>query len=157
MPVTGLQKRASSTKPGNGNGPGGQPSRAAVNRTSAPRRVLVVEDNLDTLRSTTLLLREMGHEVDYAINGYAALEAARRFMPEVIILDLGLPGMDGFEFCRKLKKEEALKAVRIIAVTGYGQEEYRVRSREAGCEAHLVKPISPAVLQAIIEESGSTH
>ena len=157
MPHTGLHKQASTSRQGNGNGPGGQPSRAAVSRTMAPRRVLVVEDNLDTLRSTTVLLREMGHQVDYAINGYAALEAARRFMPQVIILDLGLPGMDGFEFCRKLKKEEALRSARIIAVTGYGQEEYRVRSREAGCEAHLVKPVSPAVLQAIIEESGTQH
>lgn len=150
-------QRASSTATGNGDGPAGEPSRATTGRTSAPQRVLVVEDNLDTLRSTTLLLREMGHEVDYAINGYAALEAARRFKPHVIILDLGLPGMDGFEFCRKLKKEEALKAVRVIAVTGYGQAEYRARSREAGCDVHLVKPVSPAVLQAVIEESGSKH
>ena len=156
MPHTGLHKQASGTRSGS-NGPGQQPSRASVNRTTAPRRVLVVEDNLDTLRSTTVLLREMGHEVDYAINGYAALEAARRFKPQVIILDLGLPGMDGFELCRKLKKDEALKTVRVIAVTGYGQEEYRARSREAGCEAHLVKPVSPGVLQAIIEESGTQH
>ena len=156
MLATGMRK-ASSSKPTDGNRPGGEPSRAATGRTTSPRRVLVVEDNLDTLRSTTVLLREMGHEVDYAINGYAALEAARRFKPEVIILDLGLPGMDGFELCRKLKKEEALRTVRVIAVTGYGQEEYRQRSREAGCEAHLVKPVSPAVLQSIIEQVSGTH
>ena len=134
--------------------PGGSAGREAP-RTS--RRVLIVEDNLDTLRSTTLLLRDMGHEVDYAINGYAALEAARRFKPEIIILDLGLPGMDGFELCRKLRAEGALKSVRVIACTGYGQEEYRVRSREAGCEVHLVKPVDPRVLQDLIEQGGTTH
>ncbi len=133
------------------------PGQASVERTRTPRRVLVVEDNLDTLRTTTLLLRDMGHEVDYAINGYAALEAARRFRPQVIILDLGLPGMDGFELCRKIKSDAVLKPVRVIAVTGYGQEEYHTRSREVGCEAHLVKPVDPKVLQALIEQGEAQH
>lgn len=151
MLVLQRQKLASETNSSNGQGPAGRPGHARVERAAVRRRVLVVEDNLDTLRSTTLLLRDMGHEVDFAINGYAAMEAARRFKPEIIVLDLGLPGMDGFELCRRLKADAALRAVRVIAVTGYGQEECRVRSREAGCEAHLVKPVDPKVLQGLID------
>jgi CheY-like chemotaxis protein len=115
------------------------------------RRVLVVEDNLDTVRSMTLLLREMGHDVEYAINGYAGLEAARRFRPNIVLLDLGLPGMDGFELCRKLRREPELKSVRVIAITGYSQEDYRARSKEAGCDLHLHKPVDPRVLKDILE------
>ncbi len=116
-----------------------------------PRRVLVVEDNLDTVRSLALLLREMGHKVEYAINGYAAIEAARRFNPEFLVLDLGLPGMDGFELCRLFKRDPVLRPVRVIALTGYSQEDYRRRSLEAGCEEHLIKPVDPTILQRLFE------
>ena len=131
----------------------GERSDSAPGPGKAPRsrRVLLVEDNLDTLHTTALLLRDMGHEVEYAINGYAALELVRVFKPEVVILDLGLPGMDGFELCRRLKRDPDLRAVRVIALTGYNQDEYRVRSREAGCEIHLVKPVEPQVLQTLLE------
>jgi CheY-like chemotaxis protein len=116
------------------------------------KRVLVVEDNLDTLRSMTLLLRESGHSVEYAINGYAALETARRFKPQVVLLDLGLPGMDGFELCRRLKSEADLRHCRVVAVTGYAQDDYRERSKQAGCELHLVKPVDPQVLLSVLEK-----
>jgi len=69
----------------------------------------------------------------------------------VVFLDLGLPGMDGFELCRALKRDPALKSVRVIAVTGYAQEDFRKRSREAGCEMHLVKPVSSEVLKQLLE------
>ena len=94
--------------------------------------MLVVEDNIDTVRSFALLLREMGHEVEYAINGYAGLEVARRFRPEIVLLDLGLPGMDGFELCKRFKNDPVLRDARVIAVTGYAQEEYRTRALAAG-------------------------
>jgi CheY-like chemotaxis protein len=116
------------------------------------RRVLVVEDNLDTVHSLVFLLRDMGHQVDFAINGYAAITLAQRMHPEFVFLDLGLPGLDGFEVCRKLKADPALKSARVIAVTGYPQEEYRLRSREAGCELHLVKPVRPEVLEQLLSE-----
>lgn len=121
-------------------------------KTGVPRRVLVVEDNLDTVHSLVFLLRDIGHQVDFAINGYAALSLAQRMRPEFVFLDLGLPGLDGFEVCRKLKADPALKSVRVIAITGYTQEEYRVRSREAGCDLHLVKPVRPEVLDQLLRE-----
>jgi two-component system CheB/CheR fusion protein len=112
------------------------------------RRVLVVEDNLDAVHSLVVLLRQEGHQVDFAINGYAALEVARRFRPEVMLLDLGLPGIDGFDVCRRLKS--AFPEMRVIAVTAYGTEEQRGRAREAGCDLHIVKPYDPQRLLAIV-------
>ena len=92
----------------------------------------------------------MGHVVEYAINGHAALNVARRFRPEFIFLDLGLPGMDGFELCRRLKLQVGWETARIIAVTAYAQDEYRQRSQEAGCELHLVKPVDPKFLNGLL-------
>ena len=117
------------------------------------RRILVVEDNLDSVHSLTLLLRDMGHTVEYAINGYAALDIARRFRPEIVFLDLGLPGMDGFEVCRQIKKEPGLEEARVIAITGYAQEEYRKQSQAAGCDLHLIKPVSPQFLVSLLGSS----
>jgi two-component system CheB/CheR fusion protein len=119
-------------------------------RSQTPRRILVVEDNLDTVHSLAFLLKDMGHEVEYAINGYAALDIARRMRPEFVFLDLGLPGMDGFEVCKRMKREPGLESTRIIAVTGYAQEEHRQRSQEAGCELHLIKPMDPAFLSSLL-------
>jgi CheY-like chemotaxis protein len=115
------------------------------------RRVLVVEDNLDTLHSLAYILRKEGHKVEFAINGYAALDIARRFRPEFVFLDLGLPGMDGFEVCRQLKSEAGFEATRFIAVTGYAQEADRLRARAAGCELHIVKPADPLLLLKLLE------
>jgi two-component system CheB/CheR fusion protein len=114
------------------------------------RRILVVEDNLDSVHSLVLLLRDMGHQVQYAINGYAALTVARSFNPEIVFLDLGLPGFDGFEVCRTLKADPAFKDTRVIALTGYAHDEYRRRSTEVGCELHLVKPVSPQFLISLL-------
>jgi DNA-binding response OmpR family regulator len=125
----------------------GEDSGAAVR---ARRRVLIVEDNLDTVHSLARLLQELGHHVDYAINGYAAMELARRFKPDFVLLDLGLPGMDGFDLCKRLRREPALEKTRIIAVTGYAQEDYRQRSKEAGCDMHFVKPLDPRVLEQLL-------
>lgn len=121
-----------------------------VTKAGVGRRILVVEDSLDSVRSLVALLRLMGHTVDYAINGYVALELAKRMRPDFILLDLGLPGIDGFEVCSRLKSEPALKATRIIAVTAYSHDEHRVRSRAAGCELHLVKPVRPEVFEQLL-------
>jgi CheY-like chemotaxis protein len=126
---------------------GGAPARKA-----ATRRVLVVEDNLDSVHSLVLLLRQDGHQVDFAINGYAALEAAKRFRPDVVLLDLGLPGLDGFEVCRRLRRESELKDTRIIAVTAYARDEHRAKARAAGCDLHIIKPYDPQRLLAVVRE-----
>jgi CheY-like chemotaxis protein len=110
----------------------------------------VVEDNLDSVHSLAMLLRDMGHEVEYAINGYAALSVAQVFKPEVVFLDLGLPGLDGFEVCRAMKADPVLRAARVIALTGYADDTSRKRSAEAGCELHFVKPVSPQFLESLL-------
>jgi len=102
------------------------------------------------VHSLVLLLRDMGHWVEYAINGYAAITAAQKFRPEVVFLDLGLPGMDGFELCRRLKKEPGLEQTRLISITGYSQDEYRKRSLEVGCEIHLLKPVNAQQLADLL-------
>jgi two-component system CheB/CheR fusion protein len=114
----------------------------------AVRRVLVVEDNLDAVHSLVVLLRQDGHQVDFAINGYAALDVARRFAPEVVLLDLGLPGLDGYDVCRRLK--QASPHTRVIAVTAYGSDEQHARARAAGCDLHVVKPYDPQRLLALV-------
>src|SRR5258706_14762095 len=106
---------------------------------SISRRVLVVDDSLDTIHSLAFVLRDMGHEVEFAINGYAALEAARRFRPEVVLLDIRLPDTTGWEIARRLKREAAERRLsggeaaepRVIAVTGQTREGDRARHRPA--------------------------
>jgi CheY-like chemotaxis protein len=112
--------------------------------------VLVVEDNLDTMRSLVLLLRDMGHEAQYAINGYAALEVVKKFHPEYVLLDLGLPGMTGFEVCTRLRAQPGMEKVRIFSITAYGQEDYRQRALSAGCDGHYVKPVSAEQLDKLL-------
>ena len=124
---------------GGAGGPGTRP---------ALRRVLVVEDNLDAVHSLVVLLRHDGHQVDFAINGYAALDVAKRFRPEIVLLDLGLPGLDGFDVCRRLKSVS--KDLRIVAVTAYASDEHHAKARAAGCDLHVVKPYDPQRLLAIV-------
>jgi len=112
----------------------------------ASRRVLVVEDNLDSVHSLVALLRDMGHWAEYAINGYAAVDAARKFQPDIVLLDLGLPGLSGFEVCTRLRSDPSLAKVRIYSITAYAQDDYRRRALAAGCDAHYVKPVTAAQL-----------
>jgi CheY-like chemotaxis protein len=129
------------------------PATHLVRYTANPRRVLIVEDHLDSVRALAELVRDIGHRVEYAINGYAAVEIGKRFIPHFVLLDLGLPGMDGFEVCSRLKHQPGLEQTRIIAVTAYGRDEHRVRTRAAGCELHLMKPVSPQTLFDVLESS----
>jgi CheY-like chemotaxis protein len=140
--IRGGRPAAGSALPGAG--------RSEAKRTSDPKRVLIVEDNIDAARSLAYLVRDMGHFVEYAINGYVAVDIARRFMPDIVLLDLGLPGMDGFEVCRKIKSHAGLEQARVIAITGYAQDEHRMRSRAAGCDMHLIKPVPTGVLEQLL-------
>jgi PAS domain S-box-containing protein len=105
------------------------------------RRVLVVDDNRDAAQSMAMLLRELGHAVDLAHDGPGAIDAALRNPPDLVFLDIGLPGMDGYEVARRLRAEPALEGVRLVAVTGYGGAADRRSSAEAGIDEHLVKPV----------------
>jgi DNA-binding response OmpR family regulator len=127
------------------------PGKGAVRLTSRPRRVLVVEDDLDSVHALAYLVRSFGHQVEYAINGYVVLDIAARFRPDVVLLDLGLPGMDGYEVCRRLKHDPQHAATHVIVVTAYSHEEHRAKARAAGCDLYLVKPVAPQALFALLE------
>ena len=122
-------------------------------RSGAARRVLVVDDSADAARSLALLLAAQGHAVRTAHDGLAALEAARAFQPEVVLLDIGLPRMDGYEVARRLRGQAGFERTLLVALTGYGQEEDRRRTREAGFDAHLVKPADLTILQRLLATS----
>ncbi len=130
------------------------PAPAAASGAPSPapavrRRVLVVDDNVDSAHSLALLLQIGGFEVHQAHDGPAALQAAQSFHPEVVVLDIGLPGMDGYEVARRLRSEPTTRDAVLIAVTGYGQKEARSRSFEAGFDQHLVKPVDYTMLQEV--------
>jgi signal transduction histidine kinase/DNA-binding response OmpR family regulator len=115
-----------------------------------PKRVLVVDDNVDAARILSRLLTAGGHHVDVAHDGQAALEIARERPPDVVLLDIGLPGMDGYEVARRMRAMGDLDRTLLVALTGYGQEEDRRRSRESGFDQHLTKPVDPLAIKQLI-------
>jgi CheY-like chemotaxis protein len=118
-------------------------------------RILVVDDNRDTANSLCMLLQLTGSVVDVAHDGRAALEAMGRCAPDVAILDIGMPDMDGYELARRTRAEPALNHVLLVALTGRSEEEDLERSRQAGFAHHLVKPVRLAVLETIIASAPS--
>lgn len=115
------------------------------------RRVLIVEDNLDAVHSMAMLVKMMGHECQFAINGFAAIDVARAFRPDVILLDIGLPDFKGDQIARQLKYEPGLEQTRIIALTGLPNEDaLRQRALDAGCVEFHRKPIAPEKLEALL-------
>jgi PAS domain S-box-containing protein len=130
-----------------------QPSAGSV----VPKRILVVDDNVDAATTLQLLLKSLGHEACAAFDGQQALSMAAAFRPDVVLLDIGMPGLDGYEVARRLRALKRVEPLRIIAVTGWGQEADRTRAREAGFDVHLVKPVDPTVLtSAIASNNGAT-
>jgi PAS domain S-box-containing protein len=126
---------------------------AAGSAPVGPRRCLVIEDNLDAAESMGLLLELSGHAVEIAHDGQRGLEAARRFHPDVVLCDIGLPGgLDGYEVARQMRQDPALQGVRLIALTGYGQEDDQRRAREAGFDIHLTKPADPEKLERLLAD-----
>jgi CheY-like chemotaxis protein len=126
-----------------------EPTRVA---TVAPLRVLIVEDNHDSAETLQTLLELAGHEVAVAHSGPAGVARTQEFRPEVVLCDIGLPGMDGYAVAQALRAEPATRSARLIALSGYAQEEDRQRAQEAGFDALLAKPASFDALQRLLEE-----
>ena len=115
------------------------------------RRVLVVDDNRDGAESLAMMLELAGHEVALAYDGLEAIERAAQFRPEVILMDVGMPRLNGLDATRRIRQEPWGKASTIIALTGWGQECDREQSREAGCNGHLVKPVALDELHRMLD------
>jgi PAS domain S-box-containing protein len=126
------------------------PRKRAPLPASAARRVLVVDDNQDGAESLAMLLRADGHAVSVAHDGVRATEAVAAFQPDVILLDIGLPGMNGYEACRAIRARPGGERIVIAALTGWGQDDDHRKSREAGFDAHLVKPVEREALAALL-------
>jgi CheY-like chemotaxis protein len=133
----------------------GEPSALAepavpVRPTLGPLRILIIEDNRPAADSLRLFLQLLGHEVSVAYTGPEGLQAALALRPRVVLCDIGLPGMDGYDIARSLRREPTLAGLRLIAVSGYGREEDLQRSQEAGFDYHLVKPADPDILLRLL-------
>jgi signal transduction histidine kinase len=126
---------------------------ATADATSQPRRILVVEDQPALSRVTVALLRKLGHDVRAAADGREALLAVREYEPEVVLLDIGLPGMDGYEVARSLRSEMGSETPMLVAMTGYGQHEVSRHARRAEFDYHLVKPADLGVLRALLTKT----
>jgi PAS domain S-box-containing protein len=125
----------------------------ALGENVAPKRVLIVDDNVDAAVTLDSLMRALGHTTRVAHGGAQALALAEAFHPQVVLLDIGLPDLNGYEVARRLRDRSGA-AMKIVAVTGWGSESDRSRSREAGFDVHLVKPVDEEVLQRILAENG---
>src|SRR5262249_7430862 len=130
--------------------PSTQPASPAQAEPPARTRVLIVDDNVDLTQSLARLLRLLGHDVETAYDGPAGIEAARGFRPRFILLDIGLPSLDGYQVVGQLRRDEATKQATIIAITGYGQEEDRQRALSAGFDHHLAKPVDHNTLISLL-------
>jgi PAS domain S-box-containing protein len=126
------------------------PASAPVSGAGSRRRVLIVEDNDDSRATLRELLGLLGHEVHEASDGATGVARALELMPDVILVDIGLPGLDGYDVARRIRREAGGRHLYLVAVTGYGLPEDRERALAAGYDVHLVKPIDPAKLQAIL-------
>jgi DNA-binding response OmpR family regulator len=113
-------------------------------------RLLLVDDSVDAATLLSMVLEADGYDVRVAHEAKQALEVAAQFKPEIVLLDLGLPGMDGFQLAREMRKQATTANALLVAVTGYGQAADRLRSQEAGFDHHLVKPVSAEEIQRVI-------
>jgi CheY-like chemotaxis protein len=123
--------------------------------TTVPRRILVVDDNVDAAATLEMLLKSLGHETCVVHDGVGALQMADEFRPDVVLLDLGMPGLDGYETARRLRAVKKELPFRIIALTGWGQESDRQKTREAGFDLHLTKPVELEDLVQAVSNGGT--
>ena len=130
-----------------------KPAQPAASDAALHRfRILVVDDNHDSALSLAMVLGMMGHETRTAHDGEAALATAESFHPEVVLLDIGLPKMNGYEVAQRIRESAWGTTMFLIAVTGWGQAEDRARSAEVGLNLHMVKPVEPTALQAVLAD-----
>ena len=141
-----------------------QPARKAADRPkpseksaaiAGSRRVLVVDDNVDAAEMLAALLNLYGHQVCTAHDGPDALRMAREHLPDVILLDIGLPGLNGYQVASQLRTEPEFAETLLIAVTGFGQAQDQERSRQAGFDIHLVKPVQPQVIRDVLQNGAN--
>lgn len=115
-------------------------------------KILVVDDNHDSALSLAMMLSIMGHETRTAHDGETAVVSAEAFLPDVVLLDIGLPKLNGYEVAQRIRENVWGKSMFLIAVTGWGQDEDRQRSSEVGLNLHMVKPVEPSVLEKLLAE-----
>ena len=132
--------------------PGTSADRTEETHAMAARRILVVDDNRDSAESMAVLLRLQGHETETAFHGNDVLPTARKFRPHLILLDIGLPGMDGYEVARLIREDGEIGQVRLAAMSGYGRDEDRARSADVGFDHHFIKPVDLAAVEKVIGE-----
>jgi CheY-like chemotaxis protein len=119
--------------------------------THAPsRRILVADDNPDAVDSLVMLLEAAGHQVRGVEDGEAAVAAARDFLPDVVLLDIGMPRLNGYEAARQIRAEDWGREMFLVALTGWGQDSDREHARDAGFDVHLVKPVDPRLLHRVV-------
>jgi len=124
---------------------------------AAKRKILVVDDNRDGANTMAMMLRLLGNEVTTAHDGLEAVAAAEAFRPDVILMDIGLPRMNGLDATRQIRSHQWGQGIAIVALTGWGQENDREQSRQAGCKGHLVKPVEVATLRSLLEDLSTSH
>lgn len=124
---------------------------SAAEQPGSSRKILVVDDNVDSATSLALMLELAGHESRAAYGGADALEKAEQFRPDIVFLDIGMPMLNGYEVARRIRQQPWGRQLKLVALTGWGQEEDRQRTREAGFDAHLVKPVELSAIQNLID------
>jgi CheY-like chemotaxis protein/two-component sensor histidine kinase len=116
------------------------------------RRILIVDDNLDAARSMAMMLELLGNDVRTAHDGVQAIELVEHYRPDVVLMDVGMPGLDGYDATRRIRAQPWGRATIIIALTGWGQDDDKARAQEAGCNGHLTKPVNLSDLQSLLEK-----
>jgi CheY-like chemotaxis protein len=113
-------------------------------------RILIVDDSRDAAHVLRMLLRKIGHQVEVADNGKSGIELATTFLPEIVLCDISMPGMDGYQVAKSLRASETTRTAYLVALTGYGQDDDRAKALESGFDEHLIKPVGFATLQSLI-------
>jgi CheY-like chemotaxis protein len=126
---------------------------AAIATEITGHRILVIDDNADAASSLAMLLKLTGNETHIAHDGLEAVNAAEKFLPNVVLLDIGLPGLNGLEVCRRIREQPWGKHMAIVALTGWGQSDDHRKSKEAGFDHHMVKPVDCAALMRLLAQS----